>query len=516
MLDFKPRNITIINNILANSDVCSLLLKMNCSIEVIQLQETRQEITINEANIDLGDLIILGGDIENLENIYEIMGNKYPDIPVISLRDYAELETSIFASIFMRDVSDRLQHSHRIKLLKQQNLDLEIKLQKSKNTSDLAIKSQSEFLTRISHELRIPLNGILGFSQLMSWDKLLTIEQRGYTEIIYESGKHLLSLVNDILEMSKIQSHRLEIDKKVFVLREMINDLIHIFNPKAERKNLELIFKIAEEVPICIQSDEIKLRQILVNILNNAIQSTQVGSITVYTFIAKDILGQASHIVFEVEDTGRGIPLLEIDEIFEPFVKTGVKFEDGTGLGLSISKHFASLLGGDLKVISKLGEGTTFTLSIPSEIDHHFTSLSGNRPSILENHQSESASNLKILLAEDSLVDQKVLVRILNKMGYAVDVAGDGLEVLAALEANLYHIILMDVQMPKMDGIEATKQILQKFADAPVIIALTAGASEADRQRCINAGMQDFMTKPIRPKQLKAVLDDWAQKLCLG
>ncbi len=506
----KRASITIINDGLYDHDLDNLLAQVGYLVK---------QVPFVMAMIGKPDLIILGRDPEpqlsqgsDPQNLYEILKSEYADIPLILLKDYGD-PREFQTSIFLRDVSDRLKYSRRIQELKQQNLHLASQLQKTRDASELAIKAKTEFLTRISHELRAPLNGILGFSQLMSWDKLLTTEQRGYTEIIYDSGKHLLSLVNDVLEMSKIESHHLEIDKKVFVLREMINDLKHIFSPKAERKNLELILKISPEVPICIHSDEVKLRQILVNILNNAIQSTNVGSITLSAFIASDILTKALHLVFEVEDTGAGIPHLEINAIFEPFIQTGVKFEDGTGLTLAISRHFASLLGGDLKVASNLDEGATFTLSMPVEILDKMYSLAGDR--FKKSQEQKPNSSLKILLAEDSFVDQKVLVRILNQMGYAADVAGDGIEVLAALEHKTYNIILMDVQMPNMDGIEATKQILQKFGveNSPVIIAITAGAMPEDRSRCMEAGMNDYMTKPLRPKQLRAVLEHWEQKI---
>lgn len=508
----KNANITIISNNLPDQDAYKQLVKSGYLVK---------EIRFDGEMIEVADLIILGRDIANQlsaqsenqrdQDLSAILSNN-PDTPIIYLHKYGEL-SGLQASIFLQDISDRLQHSQRIKELKSQNLELSTQLQKAKDISEVEIKSKVEFLTRISHELRIPLNAILGFSQLLSWDNLLTMEQRGYTEIIYDSGKQLLSLVNDILEMSKIESHRQEVDKKVFVLREMINDLKHIFTSKAEKKKLELVLKIAEEVPICVQSDEIKLRQILVNILNNAIKETQTGSITLNTFICSDILTEQLHLVFEIEDTGAGITHLEIDSVFEPFVESGFKSEEGTGLGLSISKHFARLLGGELKVSSELGEGTTFTLSIPMEIPKNLANFSGDRFTKIENQKPESS--LSILLAEDSFVDQKVLVRILNQMGYSVDVASDGVKVLAALETKFYDIVLMDVQMPNMDGIETTRQIIEKFGieNSPVIIALTAGALPEDRKRCMKVGMHDFMTKPIRPKQLKAVLDHWQQKL---
>ncbi|AFY74195.1 signal transduction histidine kinase [Synechococcus sp. PCC 7502] len=513
--ELSPKNIVVITHDASEHDVFALLWQQGYSVQASGLN--------NEAMLAFADLVIIADQLlghynyQDIQNFYEILNSKYADTPVISLEGYGQLSGTQI-SLFLGDVSDRLQYSTKIKQLKQQNLDLINQLQKNKDTSELALTTQSEFLTRISHEFRTPLNAILGFSQLMSWDQLLTTEQRGYTEIIYQSGKQLLSLINDILEMSKIHSHRLEIDKKVFVVREMINDLKHIFNPKTEKKNLELILNIAEEVPVCIQSDETKLRQILVNILNTAVQSTQAGSITVNIFIAGNPLSKVLTLVFEIKDTGLGIHHLEVERIFEPFVQSGIKFEDGTGLGLSISKHFASLLGGELQVKSELGEGTTFTLSIPVEFPISLNTFSSDRPLQLGNQLGDqtTVSSLKILLAEDSLVDQKVLVRILNKMGYAVDVARDGLEVLAALEHKCYDIIFMDVQMPNMDGIEATKEILQRFNNAPVIIALTAGALPENRNRCIEAGMNEFMTKPIRPKQLKIVLDHWEHQLSSG
>jgi signal transduction histidine kinase/CheY-like chemotaxis protein len=519
--NFEATNITIISgNSLHSCNAYNLLKNLGYLVHKIGFAQVA---------IADSDLILLGEDdqladclanqIPFAQTLAQTLKTDYPDIPVIYLKNYGEF-SELQTAIFLSDISERSRSGQRIKQLKQQNLDLVNQLQKVKDAGEFALKAKNEFLTRISHELRAPLNGILGFSQLMSWDQLLTMEQRSYTDIIYDGGKHLLSLVNDILEMSKIESHRLEIDKRVFVLREMINDLKHIFSPKAEKQKLELILKIAEEVPICVQSDEVKIRQILVNVLNNAIKFTQSGSITLNTFMAADISSKSWNLVFEIEDTGTGISCLEIDRVFEPFTQKGS--EEETGLGLSISKHFALLLQGDLSVTSNLGEGTTFTLSVPVEIpdglsnaeDSNFKrgSFAGDRLIKLENQER---SNLAILLAEDSFVDQKVLVRTLNQMGYAVDVAGDGFGVLAALDSKFYDIILMDVQMPNMDGIEATKQILTKLGkdNSPIIVALTSGTMPKDRDRCLMAGMDDFITKPLRPKQLKAVLDLWQQKL---
>jgi signal transduction histidine kinase len=245
--NFEATSITIIiGNSLHSYNAYNLLKKLGYLVHKIEFAR---------ATIANSDLIILGeGDqlsdcLANQMLFVQTLKTNYPDISLIYLKNYGEF-SELQTAIFLSDVSDRLQSGQRIRQLKQQNMELVNQLQKAKDVGEFALKAKNEFLTRISHELRAPLNGILGFSQLMSWDKLLTMEQRNYTDIIYDGGKHLLSLVNDILEMSKIESHRLEIDKRVFVLREMINDLKHIFSPKAEKKNLELILKIAEEVSI--------------------------------------------------------------------------------------------------------------------------------------------------------------------------------------------------------------------------------------------------------------------------
>lgn len=522
----------IMSNDLGDRLVHNLLLEEGYYIKEVEIEQ----LTSSSAS-EIIDLVIVGKNIHNqsdlclsslhihakegncgceVDRFFQKLKSAYgenADIPIVYLKNYqfyseASDSNSIEVSKFLGEVKDRVTFISKIRELKQQNLELENQLQKTQDACSNAIKAKNDFLTRTSHELRSPLNAIIGFSQLMCWDKLLAAEQRGYTEIIYDSGKHLLSLVNDVLEMSKLQSHQMEVDKKYFVLREMINDLKYIFTPKAEKKNLKLEVKIGEEVPVCIQSDEFKLRQVLVNVLNNAINSTQDGSISLQILLTSDILTHSLHLSFEVQDSSSGMTHSEVDTIFEPFGQNCRG--EGTGLGLSISRQFTTLLGGELNVKSELGEGTTFILSIPVEMPISYV---GDR---LKNFESEKPkSNLSILLAEDNIVDQKLLVRVLQQMGYAVDVARDGLEVLTALACKPYDLILMDVQMPNMNGIETTKQIIKRLGNvnAPVIIALTGGGMPEDQRQCLNAGMADFLTKPVRPKQLKAVLSHWEQKL---
>ena len=425
--------------------------------------------------------------------------------------------------IFNAIVQEKQDAIHKIKvsqeeLLKQsrQNkayanflADQNIQLKKAKQEAILANKAKSIFLTNMSHELRTPLNGILGVAQLLEDKENLTKKQKEEIRIIYESGNHLLLLINDILDISKIEAGKLEIESEKFHLADFLQVICNLIKGSAQSKNLVSNCSINPELSVIIECDQKRLRQVLLNILGNAVKFTEQGTIKFETNILNqekknDILW--TQLEFKIEDTGIGIAPDKLDKIFLAFEQVGdKKFQaQGTGLGLAISKKIAQLMGGDITVASELGKGSifTFTLTVPTYPDKNFPRLS-ERKSAQANPKFDSQLSeklpLKILIAEDNLVNQKIVTKIFKRLGYSVDIAVNGLEVLSALENKPYDVIFMDIQMPELDGMEATRLVLEKYSqESPYIIAMTANAIDGDREKCLAIGMKDYISKPIK------------------
>ncbi|CAN1210183.1 CHASE4 domain-containing protein [Tumidithrix helvetica PCC 7403] len=391
----------------------------------------------------------------------------------------------------------------------------ELELQQAKEDADAANKAKTSFLAKMSHELRTPLNAILGFTQLMVSDLALTQEQRENLRIINNSGEHLLALINDVLEMSKIELGKISLNANHFDLYALLDGIQDMLRQRAETKGLQLIFERTQSLPQHIETDEIKLRQVMINLLTNAIKFTHRGSVILRASTgAIDRSSSTVNLKFEVEDTGVGIATEESDCVFEIFAQTesGVKSNEGTGLGLPISREIVRLMGGDITFTSVLGQGTVFRFDILAKLVDRAVAQDD---SVEADREAKTSTTLRILLAEDNPVNQIVALRMLGKLGYDAAVANNGLEVLTCLHQSTYDIILMDVQMPEMDGLEATQQICQKWQpqERPIIIAMTAGAMHEDRDRCLAAGMNDYVSKPIRLETLKAALNHWGAKI---
>jgi two-component system, chemotaxis family, sensor kinase Cph1 len=380
--------------------------------------------------------------------------------------------------------------------------------------ANAANAAKTQFLAKMSHELRTPLNAILGFAQMMNRDASLSQDQQDYLRIINRSGEHLLSLINDVLEMSRIEAGQLILNQTCFDLRNLIESVRELLSFKALLKGLELQVTQDDNLPEYVEGDEGKLRQIIVNLVGNAIKFTETGGIFVdFSRLADQISENNIILEITVKDTGIGISKDDLETIFEPFKQTenSMKSNEGTGLGLSISRQFARLMGGDITAISELGQGSTFTckinMSIPKKIDV-ITADKSQRIICIEPEQPE----YKILVVEDIYESQLLMVKMLESVGFKVRAANNGQEAIALWQQWQPQLIWMDMRMPIMDGYEATKTIraeAKNHHQTPpvIIIALTATAFEKDREAILAVGCNDFVSKPFREEIIFEIME---------
>ncbi|MEG4110146.1 PAS domain-containing protein, partial [Microcoleus sp. S13_C5] len=412
----------------------------------------------------------------------------------------------------------------------------EAALQKALQAAQAASIAKSRFLSNMSHELRTPLNAILGFSQVMVRSSSLSAEQKDQLKIINRSGEHLLNLINDILSMAKIEAGQTKLNENRFDLYQLLDDLEQMLKLKAISKGLQLTFERASNVPHYVQTDENKLRQVLINLLGNAIKFTASGHVALRVkkgWISEKAdlqnLSSKTYLLFEIEDTGPGIAPNEIKTLFDPFVQTeaGRKSMQGTGLGLTISQQFVEMMGGEIGASSQLGQGTIFTFDIVAsevaELDEKSLLITQEVIGLEPNQPV-----YRILVVEDVEENRQLLLKILEPLGLEVREAVNGQEAIALWSTWKPHLIWMDMRMPVMDGYEATREIKaleQQSAvageninlpanssptNATKIIALTASAFEEDRAKIMTAGCDDFIHKPFRESVL---FDKMAQHL---
>jgi len=401
-----------------------------------------------------------------------------------------------------QDISDRKQ--------------VEFALQRAKDTAEQANRAKSQFLSNMSHELRTPLNAIIGFAQLLGRDASLSQEQRHHISIICRSGEHLLSLINNVLQLSKIEAGQLKFNRYSFDIYELLRTVKEMFKLPAQKKGLQLVFDYEKTLPRYVETDKGKLRQVLINLLSNAIKFTSQGGVTLRV---KEVQGeprgrgaenvetchgtsgsQEAQLRFEIEDTGAGIAPEEIDSLFAAFVQTetGRKSLEGTGLGLPISQQFVQLMGGEIQVNSRLNQGSIFTFDIDvNRVEGIELETQSATPRVVGLVSGQP--NYRILVVDDRLESRLLLVKLLTSVGFSVREAVNGQDAIAIWTSWEPHLIWMDMRMPVMDGYEATKHIKGHLkGQATVVLALTASAFEEERSLVLSAGCDDFVRKPFR------------------
>jgi signal transduction histidine kinase len=397
-------------------------------------------------------------------------------------------------------------------LLEQRIRERTEQLEEAMLRAQAASQAKSEFLANVSHELRTPMNGVIGMLDVVM-EKNLPPEQADELQTAQRCAYSLLALLNEILDLSKIEAGKMTLERVPFDVRAMLEDCLKSHQPRAAKNGVELRSEISADVPARILGDPLRIRQVVSNLLGNAVKFTERGSVSVRVDTEFSGTGVFS-LRLTVADTGTGIPADKLTSIFDKFTQADGSVSrkyGGTGLGLAITRKLVEMHGGHIRVSSEVGRGTTFVATLPCEISVDEASRERIVETLPQLHVEAGSVPGRILIVEDNQVNQKVVTSVLRKRGYFIELANDGQEALAKLEKNgAYDLVLMDVQMPVLDGLETTRLIRKdaRWKNLPVV-AMTAHAMNGDKERCLAAGMNGYLSKPVHPAHLLDTVDEY-------
>jgi len=476
---------------------------------LLKAEDLRTQITLYSALISIILGIILSLYISNT------ISTPIQNLDSLAKKITQESDFSLQANIETKDevgtLADSLNKliSYVRDLLEQQKI-YTTQLQEAKITADEANQAKSDFLANMSHELRTPLNGILGYAQILSRSSFLPEKEQSGINIIYQCGSHLLTLINDILDLSKIEARKLDLNPSIIHLPSFLQGVVEICKVRSDKKGIDFIYNYDENLPTAIASDEKRLRQVLINLLSNAVKFTDVGRV-VFTVKGEKISDSSCVIKFQVEDSGIGIAEEDLDKIFHAFEQVGTdkkRYAEGTGLGLAISQKIVQLMDSEIQVRSKLGEGSifSFTASFPIAENWNQDLLQRDETQII----GYEGDTIKILVLDDHWENRSVLVNLLEPIGFIIIEAENGEEALNILKENDFDLIISDIVMPIMDGYEFIQNLRndERWQNQKIIVS-SASVSDMDRRKSLDIGANDFLPKPVDVQELLNLLSKY-------